>query len=78
MKILDKVEESYSQCRRLILKLATDSSYRSLYMKEQFLVDMRKMIKDSLVLLKEIIDNLSLNAGITAVERVKNFPSHFV
>lgn len=68
-KILVKVEESCNQCRRLILKLATDTTYRSIYMKEQFSNDMKKMMADSVTLLKEVISNLNSNVGCTAIEK---------
>ena len=69
-KVLIKVEESCNQCRRLILKLSTDTSYKLLYMKEQFLNDMKKMVLESVILLKEVITNLSSNVGLTTIEKV--------
>lgn len=69
-KILDKVEESCAQCRKLILKLATDSTYKSLYMSQQFSNDMEKMMIESVILIKEVISNLSSSAGCTVIEKV--------
>lgn len=68
-KILDKVEESNTQCRRLILKLVADPAYRTHYMSQQFSNDMKKMMIESVIYLKEIIENLSSNSGQTVMEK---------
>jgi len=68
-KVLEKVEESYTQCRRLILKLSADTAYRSEYMNNQFSADMKKMMSESSAYLKEAIHSLSGNAGLTVIEK---------
>ncbi|GFT17321.1 uncharacterized protein NPIL_268691 [Nephila pilipes] len=71
-KILDKVEESHTQCRRLILRLAMDKSYRNNYLSEHYANDIRRLMKESRESLSEIIDELESCAGSSSLEEVVN------
>ncbi|KAG8196777.1 hypothetical protein JTE90_014509 [Oedothorax gibbosus] len=69
-KVLEKVEESHTQCRRLILKLAVDKSHRAKYMSEQYLTDLNRLTKESKAYILEIITSLELHTGPSALEKI--------
>uniref|UniRef100_A0A2L2YDZ3 Uncharacterized protein n=2 Tax=Parasteatoda tepidariorum TaxID=114398 RepID=A0A2L2YDZ3_PARTP len=69
-KILDKVEESHAQCRRLILKLAVDLTFRAKYMTEQYTNDVDRIVKESICYIKEAINALDSCAGSSLLETV--------
>lgn len=67
-KILDKVEESYAQCRRLIFKLTVDGKYREKYFSEQYSNDHYRIVKESKDYFKEIINALLFCAGSSKLD----------
>ncbi|GBM29644.1 hypothetical protein AVEN_125292-1 [Araneus ventricosus] len=71
-KVLDKVEESHTQCRRLILKLAMDKSYKTKYMTEQYSNDMNRLMQESKVYILEVITALKSQNGCSVLEKMLN------
>ncbi|GFR19581.1 uncharacterized protein TNCT_202631 [Trichonephila clavata] len=71
-KILGKVEESHTQCRRLILRLAMDKSYRKKYLSEQYSNDISRLRRESKVYLSEVIADLESCAGNSSLEKIVN------
>lgn len=69
-KILDKVEESHTQCRRLILRLAMDKSYKKKYLSEQYSNDISRLQRESKTYLSEIIADLESCAGSSSLEKI--------
>ncbi|GFY67269.1 uncharacterized protein TNIN_280001 [Trichonephila inaurata madagascariensis] len=71
-KILDKVAESHTQCRRLILRLAMDKSYREKYLSEQYSNDISRLKRESKAYLSEVIVDLESCAGNSSVEKASS------
>ncbi|KAF8787252.1 hypothetical protein HNY73_008871 [Argiope bruennichi] len=71
-KVLDKVEESHTQCRRLILKLAMDKAYKTKYMKEQYPNDMNRLMQESKTYIMEIVTALESQTGSSVLEKMLN------
>ncbi|XP_035208073.1 uncharacterized protein LOC118182793 isoform X2 [Stegodyphus dumicola] len=69
-KILVKVEESHTQCRRLVLKLAVDQVYRRNYMLEEYSNDVEKLISESKLYITDVITSFIKHAGSSVLERV--------
>lgn len=68
----EKVKESNTHCRRLILKLAADRAYRIKYIGKQYEADLNRLTKEFDTYLAEIISNLECSMGPTILEKVSS------
>ncbi|XP_054720405.1 uncharacterized protein LOC129230043 [Uloborus diversus] len=69
-KVLNYIEASHTQCRRLVLKLAIDQAYKSTYMTDQYSSDVQQIIEESRKYINEVIAALEEISGTSVIEKL--------